>query len=176
MNVTMKLEGITIRRVARATAALAAIAAVAVGASSLPTSAATTIAKSRAADIASGATRVVVHVNRGLNAKTGRYSAYATTNVATLNTIIERVNALPKAPPAGEMCPMDVGAKLKLSFFRHSAKPYAIVVADPGGCGAVSIRNYNANDSLEGSATAGGGATFSAYVATQLHIKTLQVI
>jgi hypothetical protein len=39
----------------------------------------------------------------------------------------------------------------------------------------VSIRDYNANDSLKGSAAVGGGSAFSAYVAAQLHIKTIQV-
>jgi hypothetical protein len=71
---------------------------------------------------------------------------------------------------------MDVDAKLTLNFYRHSAKPYAIVIADPGGCGPVSIRDYNANDSLTTSAALGGGAGLSAYVATQLHITTLQVL
>jgi hypothetical protein len=174
MNASTKFE-VTTRRLARATIAIAAIAAVALGASSLPTSAATTIAKSRYADIGSGATRIVVHVNRGLNAKTDRYSTYTTTNAATIGAIIGRVNALPKAPSVGEMCPMDVGAKLTLSFFRHAGKPYAVVVADPGGCGPVSIRDYNANHSLKGSAAVGGGTAFSAYVGAQLHIKTLQV-
>lgn len=175
MNVSTKFE-VTIRRLARATTATAAIAAVALGASSLPTSAATSIAKSRGSDIGSGATRIVVHVNRGLNATANRYSTYTTSDSAMIAAIIKRVDALPKAPPMGEMCPMDVGAKLTLSFSRHGAPPYAVVVADPGGCGAVSIRDYNANDTLDGSATAGGGAAFSAYVGSQLHIKTLQTI
>src|ERR1700722_983689 len=113
--------------IVRATIALTAVAAVALGASSLPASAATKIANSRSRDIAAGATRVVVQVNRGLNAKTDRNSTYTTTNQATITALIAHVNELPKAPPAGEMCPMDVGAKLTLSFYRHAAKPYAIV-------------------------------------------------
>jgi hypothetical protein len=174
MNASTKFE-VTTRRLARATIASVAIAAVALGVSSLPASAASTIATSRSADIGPGAVRIVVHVNRGLNAKADRRSTYATTNATTIRTIIERVNALPKAPSKGEMCPMDVGAKLTLSFYRHGATPYAIVVADPGGCGPVSVRDYNANDSLKSSADVGGGAAFSAYVGAQLHIKTLQV-
>jgi hypothetical protein len=166
----------TARRLARATLATAAIAAVALGASSLPTSAATRVVTPRSADIGSGATRIVVQVNRGLNATTNRYSTYINTDQATIGAIIERVHALPKAPPRGEMCPMDVGATLTLSFYRHAAHPYAVVIADPGGCGTVSIRDYNANASLDGSASVGGGAQFSSYVAAQLHIKTLQVL
>jgi hypothetical protein len=162
--------------IVRATVALTAVAAVALGASSLPASAATKIANSGFNDIAAGATRVVVQVNRGLNAKTDRDSTYTATNKTTITALIAHVNELPKAPPTGEMCPMDVGAKLTLSFYRHAAKPYAIVVADPGGCGPVSIRDFSANDTLKGSAAVGGGVSFSAYVATNLHIKTLQVL
>jgi hypothetical protein len=173
MNAATKFEAISSRRLARASIAIAAIAVVALGASSFPASA---VAKPRDATVPSGATRIVVKVNRGLNAKTDRYSTYATTKAATISAIIERANALPKAPPAGEMCPMDVGATLTLSFSRHGATPYAIVVADPGGCGTVSLRDYSANHSLASSATAGGGAAFCAYVATQLHITTLQVL
>ena len=175
MNAFTHFEA-TARRLVRVTIVIAAIAAATLGASSLAARAATPTAKSLYSDVGSGATRLVVHVNRGLNAKTDRYSEYATTNEATIDAIIGRVNALPKAPPSGEMCPMDVGAKLTLSFYRHAAAPYAIVIADPGGCGPVSIREYNANDTLAGSSAVGGGAAFSLYVAGQLHIKTLQVI
>ncbi len=153
-----------------------AIALVVLNASVLPARATSTVGRSRFADVATGATRVVVQVDRGLNAKTGRYSVVATTTLATIQAIIAHVNALPAAPSADEMCPMDVGAKLTMSFYRHGAKPYAVVVADPGGCGLVTIRDYNASDVLAGSARAGGGAEFSAYVARLLHIKTLQVI
>jgi hypothetical protein len=118
----------------------------------------------------------VVQVNRGLNATTDRYSTYATTNVATIDAIIKHVNALP-APLSGTFsCPMDVGAKLTLSFYRHAAPPYAVVVADPGGCGPVSIRDYNADRTLKGTAAASGGAAFSSYVAARFHITTLQVL
>jgi hypothetical protein len=176
MNASARFEVSFIRRLALVAVAIVAIAAVALATSSLPMSAATPTANSRYAKLPSNATRMVVHVNRGLNARTDRFSTYATTNAATIGAIIERVNSLPKALSSEEMCPMDVGAKLTLSFYRHAARPYAIVVADPGGCGPVSIRAYNTNDALEGSATVGGGAAFSAYVATQLHIKSLQVL
>jgi hypothetical protein len=171
MNASTTFEA-TARRLVRATIAIAAIAAVALAASSLPASAAT----SRGADVQSGATRIVVHVNRGLNATANRYATYTTTSASLIEGIIERVNTLPTAPPMGEMCPMDVGATLTLSFYRHGTHPYAVVVADPGGCGAVTLRSYNANDALNGSAARGGGAAFCAYVGARLHIKTLQVL
>lgn len=153
---------------------MAAIAAIAVSASSLPARAATTT-ESRHAQIASGATRIVVQVNRGLNAKTDRYSTYATTNAATISAFISHVDALPAAKTGTFSCPMDVGATLTLSFYRHSSTPYAVVVADPGGCGSVSVRDYNANHMQDGSALLSGGVAFSSYIASVLHIKTLQV-
>lgn len=176
MSASTRFEAIFPRRYAHATFVALAIAVVlALGVNALPARAASTV-KSRFADVASGATRVVVDVNRGLNAKANRHSVVTTTTPATIAAIIRRVNTLPPAPSVAEMCPMDVGATLTVNFFRHAATPYAVVVADPGGCGRVSIRDYNANGTLEGSATAGGGAAFSAYVATVLHIKTLQVL
>ncbi len=57
MNVTTQRPLTAHRRLARAIVSLAAIAAVALGASSLPTSAATPIAKSHATDIGAGAQR-----------------------------------------------------------------------------------------------------------------------
>lgn len=170
MNASTPSDVTTTRRLAHMTFAIAAIAAVTLGASSLSARAATH------AEVSPGASRLVVQVNRGLNAKTDRFSTYATTNATTIGAILKRVNALPKAPSLGEMCPMDVGAKLTLSFFRHGSKLYAVVIADPGGCGPVTIHDYNASHRLSGSATLGGGAEFSTYVATQLHIKTLQVL
>jgi hypothetical protein len=175
MNASIHSKVNPFGRIVRVTAATAAIAAVALGASSLAAHASTPNVKSHDAQIGSGATRLVARVNRGLNAKTDRYSTYATTNSATIDAIIKRVDALPKALSSGEMCPMDVGATLTLSFYRHSSTPYAIVVADPGGCGPVSVREYNVNDSLQSSAAVGGGNAFSTYVATQLHISSLQV-
>jgi hypothetical protein len=174
MNLSTYCETFVRRHLAPAGIAAAAIMAVVVGASPPPARAATMIDKSRYAEIGTGATRLVVHVNRGLNATTNRYSTYATTKAATINAIVQHVNALPKAPSVDEMCPMDVGAKLTLDFYRRSSTPYAIVAADPGGCGVVTIRAYNANDALKGSAAVGGGAAFSMYVATQLHISSLQ--
>jgi hypothetical protein len=176
MNASTPSDVTTTRRLAHMTFAIAAIAAVTLGASPLSARGATPRAVSPRANVSTGASRLVVLVDRGLNAKTDRYSTYATANAAIVGAIIDRVDALPAAPPSGEMCPMDVGAKLTLSFFRHSSKPYAVVIADPGGCGPVDIHDYNANHTLTGSAILGGGAALSTYVATRLHIKTLQAL
>jgi hypothetical protein len=176
MNASTRVEAFSLRRLAPISLAAAAIAVIALGASPLPARAATAADRSHVAKISTGATRLVVRVNRGINATTNRYSTYATSNVAAIDAIIRRVDALPKAPSTDEMCPMDVGATLTLSFYRASATPYAIVIADPGGCGPVTIRDYNANDSLKDSALLGGGAGLSAFVATQLHITSLQAL
>ncbi len=163
------------RRLTLAGVAVAALGTIAAGTTALPAHAVTVINKARNAKVETGATRLVARVARGLNARTDKYSTYATMNVATIAAILKRVNALPPRPSGTFNCPMDVAATLTLSFYRNASKPYAIVVADPGGCGNVSIRDYNANDALQGSAAAGGGVAFSAYVATQLHIASLQV-
>lgn len=174
MSTSSRSETGLLRHLARGSAATVAIAAFCLGASSLSAHAATT--DSRHATIAPGATRVVVEVNRGLNAKTDRFSTYATTNEATISAFIGHVDALPAAKSGTFSCPMDVGATLTLDFYRHATTPYAIVVADPGGCGTVSVREYNANHALASSALLSGGVSFSAYVAQVLHIKTLQVL
>jgi hypothetical protein len=176
MNASTRTPVTAFRRLTLVGIAVAALGTVAVGATVLPAHAATTTDKSRYAKVDAGATRLVARVARGLNARTDKYSTYATMNTATIAAILKRVNALPKAPSSGEMCPMDVAATLTLSFYRNASTPYAVVVADPGGCGNVSIRDYNANDTLQGSAALGGGVALSNYVATQMHIKSLQVL
>lgn len=176
MNASARTPITALRRLALAGIAVAALGTIAVSTTALSAHATTGITNSRYAKVDAGATRLVARVARGLNARTDKYSTYATTNAATIAAILKRVNALPARPSGTFNCPMDVAATLTLSFYRDAATPYAIVVADPGGCGNVSIRDYNANDTLQGSAAMGGGVAFSTYVATQLHIKTLQVL
>jgi hypothetical protein len=176
MNASARTPITAFRRLALASIAVATLGTIVIGTAALPAHAATTTDKSRYAKVDGGATRLVARVARGLNARTDKYSTYATMNTGTIAAILKRVNALPKAPPSGEMCPMDVAATLTLSFYRNASTPYAVVVADPGGCGNVSIRDYNANDTLQGSAALGGGVALSNYVATQMHIKSLQVL
>jgi hypothetical protein len=127
--------------------------------------------------IASGAVKVVIVVNRGSDAKHDRVSTYVTTNTKTISELRTKVNDLPPARTGVSFCPADFGASLTLRFYRAGATtPYAVVVADPGGCGSVSIRDYDAMDALMSSTYVSGGATLGAFVAKKFDIKTLEVI
>lgn len=172
MNASSRFNAVLSPRRLLASVALLAIAGALAVSATIPAA-----GSSPNARIGSGATRVVVRLDRGLNATSAdRYATYATMNTKTIDAIISRVNRLPPPLSGVTMCPMDVGASLTLSFYRNSSSPYAVVVADPGGCGTVTIRDYNAQDSLTGSAHASGGSAFSTFVAATFHIKNLQVL
>jgi hypothetical protein len=135
--------------------------------------------------IARGAVKVAVVVNRGDNAKHNRVSAYSTTNIATINELITKVNDLPPALSGVFSCPADFGASVTLRFYGADAvAPYAVVVADPGGCGSVTIRDYDALDAQAGPTTVvqtgstqvSGGYGLGQFIATIFHIATLQAI
>jgi len=65
------------------------------------------------------------------------------TSTVTIDAIRSAVNATPVATPGVASCPLDVGARMTLSFWRARATgPYAVVVADPGGCGGVTITQW----------------------------------
>jgi hypothetical protein len=130
--------------------------------------------KSRFAIVASGAVKVVAVVDRGLNAKHDRFSTYMSTNTRTIDELLTKVNDLPPALSPGVLCPVDMGASVTLRFYRAGATtPYAVVVADSGGCGPVAIDSYDALDALMGSAHVAGGVALSAFVAKTFDIKTL---
>lgn len=125
--------------------------------------------------VAGGAVKVGVVVNRGSNAKHGRVSKYATTSTTTINELITKVNDLPPAISGVFSCPADFGASITLRFFRAGATtPYAVVVADPGGCGTVTIRDYDAMDAELGSTQVSGGYQLGQFIATTFHIATLE--
>lgn len=125
--------------------------------------------------VASGAVKVAVVVNRGSNAKHDRVSKYATTNTRTITELVTKVNDLPPAMSGVFSCPADFGASITLRLFRAGATtPYAVVVADPGGCGSVTIRDYDAMDAEVGSTHVSGGYQLGQFIATTFHIATLQ--
>ncbi len=143
----------------------------------LPSKVAWTSSKSTFATVATGAARVVVRVDRGINAKVDRYSMVVTTNAVKIASFIAKINALPPATASVEFCPMDVGATVTLRFDRAGATtPYASVVADSGGCGFVTIYQYGSTGALLGTAVDSGGAGFSQFVATSLGIKKLAIL
>ncbi len=125
--------------------------------------------------VARGAVKVVIVLNRGTNATHDRVSTYSTTSNATIDELISRVNDLPPALSGVYSCPADFGASLTLRFYRAGAPtPYAVVVADPGGCGLVTIRHYDALDAETGSTHVSGGYQFGQFIAKVFHITTLQ--
>lgn len=127
--------------------------------------------KSQYSLVPAGATKVVVIVNRGLNVKSGKITTVTTTDATTIPDFRLRVNQLPALSPGGRLCPVDVGASLTLRFFNAGAsRPYAVVDADPGGCGIVKILLYRANDTLLGMTNVSGGFTFAKYVARKMGI------
>lgn len=127
--------------------------------------------KPRSAFVALGATRLNVVVNRGYNVKTHRVSVYHVTSGSLIASITAHVNALEVATPGVRSCPVDVGATMTLSLFRRGAtRPFATVVADPGGCGSVNITQSHSAGSTAGVAHDAGGAGLAAYVARVLAI------
>jgi hypothetical protein len=133
--------------------------------------------KSPYAIVASGAVKVIVVVNRGLNAKHDRTSTYASTNTNTIDELLAKINGLQPMIESIMNCPLDVGASVTMRFYRAGATtPYAVVVADPGGCGPVTVNAYDAMDTQIGSAHLAGGVTLSQFVAKKFGIKTLQTL
>lgn len=126
--------------------------------------------------LASGATRLEVRLDRGLNATTHRYANAATSNRATIVAIIAKVNALPPTSPYPMGCPADFGATLTVRFYQPGAtSAYATVVAETGGCGLVTVTDLNANASPMSSTHRMGGAAFSLFVAKKLGLRDLEV-
>jgi hypothetical protein len=130
--------------------------------------------KAASAAVTRGATKLIVKLNRGLNAKTDRTSSATSDNKSQIASIIAHINALPAPSPLPMSCPLDVGASLTMSFYSGSAtKPYAVVVADPGGCGSVTISSYNAAHVRTGAGDVAGGVALSKFVAAQLGLKNI---
>jgi hypothetical protein len=124
--------------------------------------------------VPSGATKLIVKLNRGLNAKTDRTSSVTSTNTSQIASIIAHINALQEPNPLPEACPADFGASLTMSFFRGGAKePYSVVVADPAGCGTVTISQYTSTHVRTSASDVAGGVPLSKFVATQLGLKNL---
>jgi hypothetical protein len=130
--------------------------------------------KSALAAVPTGATSLTVKLNRGVNAKTHRTTSVTTTSKSLIAAIIDHVNALPVPSPLPRSCPNDVGATLTLSFYRGGAtKPYSVVVVDPGGCGPVTISQYNSDHARTSAADVSGGVALSQFVATHLGLTDL---
>jgi hypothetical protein len=121
--------------------------------------------------VATGAARVVVRVDRGPNVTSGRVTVRSVSDGRTIRSFISRINRLPVALPGVSFCPLDVGATMTLSFFRDgSPRPYAVVEADPAGCGSVAVSQYGAGGALLGVGHDSEGQSLATFVATALSI------
>jgi hypothetical protein len=120
-----------------------------------------------------GAAKLVVELNRGVNVKVHRISSATSENRSQIASIIGRINVLQEPSPLPTNCPLDVGATLTMRFYRTGAKsPYSVVVADPGGCGSVTISHYSGTTRTSASDVA-GGAALSHFVAGQVGLTHL---
>jgi hypothetical protein len=127
--------------------------------------------KSRFSLVASGATKVVVTMDRGLNVRSDRVTTVTVTDGRTIAAIRSAVDAAPVATPGVASCPVDVGARMTMSFWRDGATgPYAVAVADPGGCGSVTVTQFAGGVTL-GVGHDSGGRTLVQFVATALGIR-----
>ena len=128
--------------------------------------------KSRFSIVPPGATRAVVRVDRGPNAKTGRVTVVTVTRRSTIDAVIARINGLAVANPGVEYCPLDIGSSMRISFYRANASdPYAVVTAHPTGCGLVTISEFSAGGAALGVGHDSGGSVITKFVATTLGIK-----
>ena len=126
------------------------------------------------ATVPSGATKLIVKVNRGLNAKTDRTSSATSTNKSQIASIIAHINNLQEPSPLPTACPADFNASLTMSFYRGAAKePYSVVVADPAGCGTVTISQYTSTHVRTSASDVAGGVLLDKFVATQLGLKNI---
>ncbi len=128
--------------------------------------------KSRYALVASGAVKIVVTMDRGLNVRSHRVTTVTVTSPATIDVIRSAINAAPVATPGVTSCPLDVGATMTLSFWRAGASgPFATVVADPGGCGGVTVTQWRGDGARRGVGHDSGGGAIVRLVATTLGIR-----
>jgi hypothetical protein len=125
--------------------------------------------------VPAGARSVVVRVDRGPNASMDRVTTVTVTNRSTIEAFLARVNQLPVAPPGVRPCPLDLGASMTLSFRRGTVgHPYAIVRVDPGGCGEVTLSQFDRSGRRMGTGTDDGGYALARFVATSLSIMYWQ--
>jgi hypothetical protein len=124
--------------------------------------------------VPTGATKLIVKLNRGMNAKTDRTSSATSTNKSQIASIIAHINVLQEPNPLPTACPADFGASLTMSFYRGGATtPYSVVIADPAGCGTVTISQYNSAHQRTAANDLTGGRLLAEFVATQLGLKNL---
>ncbi|MGC2485563.1 MAG: hypothetical protein WA359_04885 [Acidimicrobiales bacterium] len=134
-------------------------------------------AKTSGSVVAPGAAKLTVRLNRGLNDKKHRYQSVTTTRTSLIAAITKHIDVLGVASPLPTSCPNDVASSLTMSFYRANAtKPYAVVIADPSGCGTVTVSQYNTDHQITSSSDLTGGRQLSSFVATQLGLTDISPV
>lgn len=122
--------------------------------------------------VGSGATHLVVRIDRGASATTDRLSSVATDDRALIERVVDGIDALPPPLDASGGCPPDLGARVVLLFYRDGdARPEATVIADPQGCGDVAIITHA--DGVRTVEHRSGGASLAAAVLADLGLPPL---
>ncbi|MDE3082243.1 MAG: hypothetical protein KGJ39_02350 [Acidobacteriota bacterium] len=122
--------------------------------------------------VGGGATKIVVTMDRGLNVASQRVTTVTVTSRVTIEAIRSTLNAAPVATLGTVSCPFDGGALMTLSWWRKGATgPYAVVVADPGGCGGVTVTQLSRGGQRLGVGHDAGGGDVVRFVATTLGIR-----
>ncbi len=130
--------------------------------------------KTAGAIVAPGAAKLTVKLNRGLNDKKHRYESVSTAKSSLIAPLIKHIDVLGVASPLPRSCPNDVGSSLTMRFYRANArKPYAVVTADPSGCGTVTVSQYNTNHQITSSTDLTGGRQLSSFVAAQFGLSDI---
>ena len=104
--------------------------------------------------IPAGAKVLTAVLSAGLNPGEPGHSPVTTTDPTKISAIRDFVNGLGVIPPGVIMCPADFGQYLTISFLEQAhARPFAVVVADVGGCQDVQVQRsgHVAKPGLSGS-------------------------
>jgi hypothetical protein len=90
------------------------------------------------------------------------------TSPGAIRRAVSLLNALPADQPGVVACPADFGTLIRLAFYRGaaSARPVAVAVIDPSGCGLVGLTIRG-----RGEPTLGGGLTLAKRLSRVLGVK-----
>jgi hypothetical protein len=87
--------------------------------------------------IPAGARRLVLTTTRSRRLVQGPLTVRSP---GAIHRVVRLLNALPALQPGVSSCPADLGSQIRLSFYDGTkAQPLAVAVADPGGCGVVTL-------------------------------------
>ena len=93
--------------------------------------------------VPTGAKVLTAVLSAGLNPGEPGHSPVTTTDPKEIEAIRDFVNRLNVVPPGVRFCPVDFGQNLTISFRKDAqTTPFAVVVADVGGCEEVQVQRF----------------------------------